>query len=144
MADKFATFNTDGTLNLRLIKGLHDIPKGAVEVGEDLWQRLINETDGIWTRGSDGAITKRALPVVEPDYASVERQWRDLEIEGVRWLRERHRDEVEIGMATSISEAQFEELLTYIQLLRDWPTSQDFPAKDKRPGKPAWIDTQPV
>jgi predicted DNA-binding protein (UPF0251 family) len=64
MADKFATFKPDGTLSLRLIKGLHDIPKGAIPVDEPLWQRLLNESDGIW-RLVDGKIVKEPLPVVE-------------------------------------------------------------------------------
>lgn len=64
MADKFATFKPDGTLSLRLIKGLYDIPKDAISVDEALWQRLLNEADGIW-RLLDGKIVKEPLPVVD-------------------------------------------------------------------------------
>jgi hypothetical protein len=142
MADKYATFKADGTLNHRLIKGLHVIPEGATRVDEKLWSQLIQETDCIWLLGADGGITARPLPVVEDNLPLIERQWRNGEIDSIRWLRERHRDEVEIGKATSISEAQFEELMIYIQKLRDWPVSQYFPDKGKRPGKPVWIDSQ--
>ena len=142
MADKFATFNTDGTLNLRLIKGLHDIPDGAVRVDEKLWLQLIQETDCVWRRGGDGSVIKHPLPVLEDDLPLIERQWRDVEIERVRWLRERHRDEVEIGKATSLTETRFEEILVYIQKLRDWPASNDFPEKGKRPEKPSWVGSQ--
>lgn len=144
MSEKYATFKADGTLSLRLIKGLHIIPDGAVRVDEKLWAQLIQETDCFWRLGDDGSITRHPLPVVKEDLPLIERQWRDVEIESVRWLRERHRDEIEIGTATSITESQFEEILIYIQRLRDWPTSQDFPAKDKRPGKPHWVDAHPV
>lgn len=65
MADKFATFKPDGTLNLRLIKGLYEIPEDAIPVDEALWQRLLNESDCIW-RLVAGKIVKEPLPVVEP------------------------------------------------------------------------------
>lgn len=67
MADKYATFTPDGTLSLRLIKGLHVIPDGAIPVDEKLWLRLIQETDGTWVLGKGGAITKQmpAPPTIE-------------------------------------------------------------------------------
>ena len=58
MASKYATFKPDRTLALRLIKGLHTIPEDAVSVDEELWVRLIQETDGVWTLGKDGTISK--------------------------------------------------------------------------------------
>lgn len=67
MADKFATFNPDGTLHLRLIETLHTIPKGAVKVDEELWQRLIQEVDGVWTLGKDGTISKVAPAPPTPE-----------------------------------------------------------------------------
>lgn len=142
MANKYAVFNADGVLSQRLIEGLHDIPKGAVRVNEQLWLSLINEVDGIWMRGGDGVIKKEQLQVVSPDYAVIERQWRDLEIGRVVWLRDRHRDEKDIGKATSIAPEQFEELLGYIQSLRDWPESDLFPAEELRPKVPAWVVNQ--
>ncbi|WP_443700653.1 phage tail protein [Pseudomonas sp.] len=142
MADKYATFNADGTLNLRLIKGLHVIPDGATQVSEELWQRLINETDGVWTLVSDGTITKGPLPVVEPDYAVIERQWRDGEIGSSKWLRERHRDQLDLSLPTTLNAVQFTELLDYLQLLRDWPQSRKFPNPEHRPVAPAWLADQ--
>lgn len=67
MADKYATFNADGTLHLRLIETLHKIPKGAVKVDEKLWQRLILEDDGVWTLGKDGAMSKVAPAPPTPE-----------------------------------------------------------------------------
>ncbi|MBI6634010.1 phage tail protein [Pseudomonas paralactis] len=142
MADKYATFNADGTLNLRLIKGLHAIPKGATPVDERQWQRLINETDGIWTLGGDGTITKEPLPAVGPDYAAIERQWRDGEIESVKWLRERHRDQQELDIATTLTDSEYAELLAYVQLLRGWPQAKSFPNQMYRPVAPGWIAEQ--
>lgn len=144
MAGKYVVFNEDGTLNVRLIKGLHTIPKGAIQVDEELWQRLINETDGIWVLGSDGSITKEPLPIVAPDFSAIERLWRDGEIERVKWLRERHRDQRESDTPTTLNDAQFVELLGYIQELRDWPQAKKFPNQKYRPATPEWIAEQSV
>lgn len=70
MSDKYATFKPDGTLHLRLIKGLNVIPKGAVPVSEELWLRLLNETDGTWTLAKDGTISKApAAPLTQVEIA---------------------------------------------------------------------------
>lgn len=142
MGNKFATFNTDGTLKLRLIKGLHTIPKSATEIDEEMWVRLLNETDGVWTLGDDGAITKEPLPVIEADYAAIERQWRDGEIEAIKWLRERHRDQQDLALPTTLTTAQFTDLLGHFQQLRDWPESKKFPNQKYRPVAPGWLANQ--
>lgn len=68
-----------------------------------------------------------------------ERSWRDGELASLMWLRERHRDQLEIGRETTLSAEQFTELLEYMQDLRDWPQSPDFPDIEQRPVPPAWI-----
>lgn len=80
-------------------------------------------------------------PVVLPvDTAVRERDWRDAELASVMWLRERHRDQLEVSSPTTLSAEQFGELLTYIQALRDWPQSADFPDSLLRPVPPSWVD----
>lgn len=74
--------------------------------------------------------------------ANEERRWRDLELQGVAWLRERHRDQAELGSDTTLSADQYSELLTYMQQLRDWPQSVSFPDASKRPVPPGWIKDQ--
>jgi len=76
------------------------------------------------------------------DPAIPERAWRDAEIESVKWLRDRHRDEVDSARPTTLSTEQSGELLDYVQALRDWPASVDFPNMDARPVAPAWIAEQ--
>ncbi|WP_265534328.1 tail fiber assembly protein [Pseudomonas saponiphila] len=66
-----------------------------------------------------------ALPTKE----DTEREWRDNELTSLMWLRERHRDQLEIQTPTS-------------QALRDWPQSVDFPDADVRPLAPPWIAKQ--
>ena len=74
--------------------------------------------------------------------AMEERRWRDLELQGVAWLRERHRDQTELGGDTTLTAGQYGELLAYMQQLRDWPQSNSFPDASKRPVAPAWIKDQ--
>jgi hypothetical protein len=92
---------------------------------------------------------KKGFPVLaDPEPPSDEaliaqaRQWRDTEIESFKWLRERHRDEVDAGRTTTLTAAQFGELIEYIQQLRDWPAAAGFPNKDSRPVAPSWITEQ--
>lgn len=69
----------------------------------------------------------------------VERHWRDGQIEALRWLRERHLDEQTLGTATTLSSEQFNQLLEYLNDLRNWPQAEAFPDSDHRPVPAAWI-----
>ncbi|CRM58812.1 hypothetical protein [Pseudomonas sp. 24 E 1] len=71
--------------------------------------------------------------------ADAERSWRDGELVRVIWLRERHRDQVEIETAATLSTEQFRELLVYMQDLRDWPQNPAFPDARQRPTEPSWL-----
>ncbi|MDZ4325514.1 MAG: phage tail assembly chaperone [Pseudomonas sp.] len=82
------------------------------------------------------ALQAMVEPVADGDE---ERAWRDAEL--ITWVavRDRHRDELELGIATTLTAAQFAELLVYIQLLRDWPQSAEFPDIEHRPVTPTWL-----
>ncbi|PAA05260.1 hypothetical protein [Pseudomonas fragi] len=68
---KYVTFDGAGVLKSRLIRGVSDIPEGAVEVDESLWMRITQEVDGVWKRGEDGVISKHPLPeFLPPEYTS--------------------------------------------------------------------------
>ncbi|NVZ50275.1 hypothetical protein HX792_08020 [Pseudomonas sp. B6002] len=71
-----------------------------------------------------------------------ERAWRDGELASLMWLRERHRDQLEISVETSLTGEQFTELLLYMQALRDWPQSPEFPDSEHRPVALGWIADQ--
>lgn len=60
-------------------------------------------------------------------------------IEQVRWLRERHADEVTLNLTPTLSEQEYTDLLTYIQALRD--LSEDFETPDEVnwPEKPLFL-----
>ncbi|GEM_PF-1906505 len=68
------------------------------------------------------------------------RSWRDGEIQRVSWMRERHRDEVEQELPITLTEQAYQELLDYIQSLRDWPLTESFPSQSERPVAPDWLN----
>jgi hypothetical protein len=80
-------------------------------------------------------------PTIE-QLAAAERAWRDAEVLRISWLRDRHRDQVDTSDATTLTPEQFNELLVYMQALRDWPQSADFPVIERRPIAPDWIAGQ--
>lgn len=83
-----------------------------------------------------------SVPVSLEQLAAVERDWRDAEVSSTEWLVTRHRDEQDLQRETTLSAAQFAELLIYRQALRDWPQSPDFPKVEQRPVAPLWIAGQ--
>ncbi|MGX4726168.1 phage tail assembly chaperone [Pseudomonas corrugata] len=116
------------------------VPEGAVEITEETYHRSIAERDGQWILSVNGDVIKAPLPdLTIEQLAGEERSWRDNAINGSQWISARHRDQLEIGIATSMTAEQFQELLVYIQALRDWPQSKEFPKSDFRPAAPQWI-----
>ena len=69
-----------------------------------------------------------------------EREWRDAELEKMVWLRDRHRDQLEIGKETTLSVEQYGVLLVYMQALRDWPQAEAFPDPSGRPRIPQVLE----
>ncbi|PYC19073.1 phage tail assembly chaperone [Pseudomonas mosselii] len=71
-----------------------------------------------------------------------ERVWRDAELVEIAWLRDRHRDQVEIGIDPTLTGEQYKSLMMYLQSLRDWPQSSDYPDASHRPMAPAFLELQ--
>jgi hypothetical protein len=142
---KYATFNEAGEITGRYDSAVHaEIPDGAIVLADNLWFATINEQDGVWARVGD-EVMKLPIPELIQDVSALieaARNWRDGEITRVDWVRDRHRDEVELGGATSITAERYTELLGYIQQLRDWPLSEGFPDASSRPDAPEWIASQ--
>ncbi|MFV3379585.1 phage tail assembly chaperone [Pseudomonas sp. NY15354] len=140
MAKKFATFDEEGRLLLRFDSAVNVIPDGAIEIQAELWARMVSETDGVWSR-LDGVITKQPLPPPSAGALGMsERVWRDAAVASTEWLMNRHRDELDMQLVTTLSAEQFTELLVYRQALRDWPHSQAFPDTEQRPVEPAFLE----
>ncbi|MEL7551960.1 phage tail assembly chaperone [Pseudomonas protegens] len=133
------------TTQTSYLQGVHSVrPADAVEIPEALYLAVIgNPTPGkIRAHDERGLPYLVDVPEVVPDLAAQEREWRDDELSSVMWLRERHRDQLEIKVGSTLSAEQFTELLVYMQALRDWPQSPDFPAIQHRPTAPEWIAEQ--
>jgi hypothetical protein len=117
------------------------IPADAVEISRDLHAYLLEgEAAGKTIRINVDGQPELVETEVDPQAKlMLERAWRDAEIVRVTWLRDRHRDEIELGAPTTITGEQYSELLAYIQALRDWPAHSDFPDTLTRPAAPTWI-----
>lgn len=125
------------------LEGLHRVmPADAQEITEERYLQVLGNPEPGKVRGHDAD----GLPIlIDPpleDLAIAARAWRDAQIGRVQWVRDRHRDELDLGRATTITDDQFAGLLAYMQLLRDWPLHIDFPADGSRPSPPNWIANQ--
>jgi hypothetical protein len=120
------------------------MPKDVVEISEELFLSVICNPAFGKVRAHDEEGRPCLVDAPEPvqDPAAQEREWRDGELAGVLWLRERHRDQLEIAGPTTLTTEQFNALLVYMQELRDWPQSPDFPDSQHRPTAPDWIAEQ--
>jgi len=125
------------------LEGIHAaMPDDAVEIPDERYETVIGNPEPGKVRCHDAL----GLPIlIDPpglttaEVEAQERAWRDAELAARQWLRDRHRDEQDLGRATTLSEAQFAELLDYLQKLRDWPQAEAFPDSTQRPTPPDWI-----
>jgi len=133
------------TTQTTYISGLHtSIPEDAVVISEERYMSVIgNPPPGKFRAHDDQGLPYLIdAPEVVTDPAAQEREWRDAELASVMWLRERHRDQLEIEAPTTLTGEQFKELLLYMQALRGWPQTPGFPDSERRPLPPVWIAGQ--
>ncbi|GLH33985.1 hypothetical protein BR1R5_33730 [Pseudomonas sp. BR1R-5] len=128
------------------LEGIHAVmPVDAVQISDERYNAVIGNPEPGKVRSHDA----EGLPIlIDPpaltteEVASQERSWRDGKLAANQWLRDRHRDEQDLGRTTTLMEEQFVELLNYLQALRDWPQSELFPDPDHRPVEPLWLAEQ--
>lgn len=124
------------------LAGIHqDIPDDVVPISEQRYHSVIaRPVPGKVRSHDEDGLPILIDPMVTPDeQAAVERAWRDEAVTSTEWLVNRHRDELDMQLATTLSAEQFPELLVYRQALRDWPQSQVFPDTEQRPVAPAFL-----
>lgn len=128
------------------IVGLHsDIPSDAVDISDECYEQVIGNPTPDKVRSHDATglpILIDPPPLTQEQLAVIERLWRDAQFNSLRWLRERHRDEVDSARQTTLTREQSQELLDYVQALRDWPVAPGFPRSEHRPSPPAWVAVQ--
>lgn len=121
------------------------MPEDVVEISDSLYFELLKGQE----QGKQIRPDKQGFPtLVDPPAPTVtqlsnqERMWRDAELAATDPVVARHRDELEEGSATTLTEDQYVELQTYRRALRSWPEADGFPLIEHRPLKPAWLTTQ--
>ena len=121
------------------------IPGDAVEISADMHMALLvgQGAGQVIAWGDDGFpfLAEPPPPSLE-EQATTERAWRDALLSASDGVVTRHRDEVEEGLATTLTTEQYSELLTYRRQLRDWPQGAEFPQVDHRPIAPPWLAEQ--
>lgn len=127
------------------LAGYHtSLPDDAVEIDDERYEAVIANPAAGMDRSHDEEglpvlVAPVSGPVSDEQAARDAKAWRDNEFERVVWLRDRHRDEVELKKATTLSDADYQTLLVYLQALRKWPQARKFPSKRSRPKTPAWL-----
>ena len=122
------------------------IPADAVEITDEQRSELLaGQTLGKVIAADDAGypILIDPPPPSAAEQAVSERTWRDAQLAPTDAIVSRHRDEVEEGIATTLTAEQYTELQVYRRLLRDWPQGSEFPLADHRPVAPSWLN-QPL
>lgn len=107
----------------------------ALLEGQAAGQRIVADAQG-------SPILAAPLGATVAEQVSAERIWRDLQLSLTDGVVSRHRDEVESGLATTLTGEQYTALQVYRQQLRDWPENGEFPLIDHRPIAPSWLAEQ--
>ena len=116
------------------------VGRPCIELTHDQYRELAGQALALSDEG--WPVLAASLPPTAEQLEASERAWRDGELSSTEWLMARHRDELDIGKATTLSAEQYSELLAWRQLLRDWPAADGFPGIENRPPKPEWIEQQ--
>lgn len=113
------------------------VGRACIELSESEYRVLAGHALALDSNGHP--VLASDVPLTLEQLEANERAWRDSELRRTEWLVARHRDEIDIGLRTTLTSEQFCELLAWRQLLRDWPAADEFPSVDIRPPKPEWI-----
>lgn len=132
----------------RTVRGFYDaaihtaMPADVVEISAEYHaELLIGESSGkiiSWETNGPPVLVDKPSPSAE-ELAFDERTWRDQRLAETDGVVVRHRDEIEVGEATTLTAEQYVELQAYRQKLRKWPQGEEFPLVDHRPVAPTWL-----
>lgn len=125
------------------LEGYHaSLPEDAVEIDNERYDAVIANPKAGTARVHDDEglpVLVELAPLSDEELSQEAKVWRDQAFDRVVWLRDRHRDEVELMKTTTLSDTEYQELLVYLQALRKWPQAKKFPSKRSRPKKPGWL-----
>lgn len=120
-------------------------PRDAVQVTEEEWQAYGQQPppQGMRRGSDDQGRPTWVKPEVTPEDASAqERAWRDRQLSITDPLVTRHRDQLEVGRATTLTLEQYRQLQAFRLDLRDWPGALRFPDIEYRPVAPSWLSEE--
>lgn len=89
------------------------------------WRTVESEADC----AADEIYSETQPDLITPDLAVIERNKRDALLNDTQWLVQRHRDQIEVGEQTTLTNEEYKALLTYRQALRDVTLQKDFPTE---------------
>ncbi len=118
------------------------IPPGAKEITEEQHAELVAaQSNGkLIVPDPDGyPLAIDPPPPTADEMAATERVWRDQCLSETDGVVTRHRDELEEGLETTLTPAQYTELQAYRRALRNWPEAGEFPLIEHRPTAPPWL-----
>ena len=122
-----------------------NIPEGAKQITSERHHELLEgQSQGKIIREDAGGypVLIEPPPLTPGEVAVIERNWRDAKLAATDGDVTRHRDEVEEGLATTLTAEQYRDLQAYRRRLREWPESGEFPLVDHRPIAPPWLAEQ--
>lgn len=121
----------DARLQASKVKPLHWlIPANTTTIKppEFDWDEVAVFQNGAWSVRRDADGDGQPDDVIAPDPAASIRLERNRRIGLVRWLVDRHRDELALGRATTLTGEDYLIVLQHIQDLRDVPQQDGFPS----------------
>jgi len=79
-----------------------------------------------------------------PENTSVDRNTRDRKLDECQWMVNRHRDQVEMSVSTSLTAQEYADLLAFRQALRDVPGRMEDSRDWTWPTEPVFISYKPL
>lgn len=120
----------------------HDLPDDIIPISSVRHARILEELSGgrvLETDHQGHPVTVEAPPPSPEALATLARRRRDAEIAEVRWLVERHRDELALQIATTLTPEDYRLVQEHVQALRDVPEQDGFPLQIDWPVLPEEI-----
>jgi hypothetical protein len=111
---------------------LHDDMDGAALALPTWPQNMTLLTD------EQAQVLQNPAPSIDSLAASARAQ-RNAYLEQLQPLYVRHKSQIDLGMATTLTSAQFVDLLTLMEALRNVPEQAGFPTTCVWPTVPAWL-----
>lgn len=108
----------------------HDLPDDIVPLSAEDHARILDElsTGRVLAVDAEGApVTTDPLPPSIDELATRARLRRDQAINDIQWLIERHRGEIALQRAPTLTNEDYLLVLQHIQDLRDLPEQEGFP-----------------